>query len=214
MADYPAIDPRTFGTTHTVPTAVARLPVDLLRTALVTRQPALTQRAMEQYRQNVTAADYAAPMNLPQRMLFQQHKSNAGGIHRGDHRTALSSALSLSAAMRPTTVTGGRPGIHGLSAVSTLSLRVPEQVPTYSEAQAANSRGAQAFPVPEVNTAPEGIAARVRPLRQPIAPPLQAYGDALEENQQMRAAEQAFRTTQAMRSVATAREGIRKLLGF
>lgn len=212
MAEYPTIDPRAFGHTYSLPQAVTRLPVNLLRTSLVTRQPEKTAVAMQQYRDAMGAPSFVANQILPQRMMFQQHKkSPEGGVNRPDYRAPLSSALTLSAAMAPTTVSGG---MRGLSAVSTVSLRTPERVPTYDMAAAAAQRGSQAFPQPEVSSMPTGIVPRVRPLRQPIAPPLQAYGDALQESQQMRAAEQVFRTSNAMRSISTAREGIRKLLRF
>lgn len=215
MADYPVIDPRAFGHTNSIPNAVGRLPVNLLRTALVTRQPETSAAAMANYRAGMEQGEFSPPMNLPQRMMFQQHKmSQNGGISRPNDRAALSSALSLSAALAPTTVSSTTPALRGLSAVTTVSLRTPEQVPTYNEARAAAARGAQAFPQPEVGLPPEGILLRTRPLRQPIAPPMQAYGDALAESQQLRAAEAAFRTSNAMRSVATTQANIRRILGF
>lgn len=215
MADYPTIDPRPFGRTYSAPNAITRLPVDLLRTALVTRRPEQTAEAMSQYRQAVTAPEYVPPMNLPQRMLFQQHKSAYnGGIHRPGQREAISSAATLSRALQPTMVDGTMHGVRGLSAVPTVALRRPERVPTYAEAVAANARGAQAFPQPEVAPPPGNLGVRVRPVRQPIAPPLQAFGDSLAEAQQMRAAEAAFRTSNAMRSVEATRESFRKILGF
>lgn len=169
---------------------------------------------MSKYREAMDAPEYSAPMNLPQRMLFQQHKNDTGGVSRGGPRVALSSAMTLSAALMPTMIQGRTSGgVAGLSAVSTVALRVPERVPTYSEAQAASARGAQAFPQPQRTLALPGAPVRTRPFRQPNMPPFEAFGDSLAEHRSMEAADEAMRATNAMRSVALTKSRIRTILG-
>ncbi len=175
MGSYTPVDPRAFGQVYPVPGAIRRLPVDLLRTALVTRQPQRTAAAAEEYRAVMEQPTYSPPVNMPQRLMFQQHKSALkSGVSRGDKRPAYSSADAYSAAVHPTMLTGSLPrDLAGLSAVPALALRVPERVPTFTEAAAARARGGDALPIPEVDFAPVplGIPVRVRPIEQRIGPP-------------------------------------------
>jgi len=214
MADYPTFSPKAFGTSYLLPPAVSRLPVDLLRTALVTRDPEKIKTAMMQFRSTMASEQpYSAPTNLPQRMWFQQHKkSPQGGINRPDYRDAISSAMSFTSATVPTTVSGDRSGVSGLSAVSTLSLRKPERVPTYAEAAAVAARGGMSFPSPETNTPmPSGARVRVRPVRQPISAPevTRELPPALAQAQG--AAQRAAAASEALRSAMQARDAFRSI---
>jgi hypothetical protein len=205
MADYPTIDPRAFGGVYNVPNAIRRLPVDLLRTALVTRRPDLTKQAMVDYRASVEAPGFTPAQLLPQRLMFQQHKSaEVEGVNRPGDRPWNASAESFTRAVQ---------SVPGISASLLTVARTPERVPTYDEARAANARGAQAMPIPEVAPIPEGIMLRTRPLRERVAPPMQAYGDELADAQNRAAAEAAFRSTNAMRSIALAQAEMRRRLG-
>lgn len=212
MADYATIDPRAFGRTYAVPHQIRRLPVDLLRSALATRDPQAVGRATEQYRQAVTDPNFTSPRVLPQRMMFQQHKSQyAGGISRPGTRDPLSSATTVTRALAPTVLDGSMQSMRGLSATPVVAMRVPERVPTYAEAAAADARGGSALPIPAVAPIPKSML-RTRPMHQYIEPPLQAYGDDLAEAQNRAAAEAAFRAGNAMRSVEEAKARVRQIL--
>lgn len=76
MSGYATIDPRAFGTAYQAPEAIRRLPVQLLRVAQVTRNPGKTALAMEAYQQVAQAEQFAGAMLMPQRLMFQQHKTS------------------------------------------------------------------------------------------------------------------------------------------
>lgn len=209
MAAYPTVNPRAFGTTIAVPRAIARLPYDLLRTSLVTRDPAAVKTAMQEYREAMAAENFQPATTLPQRMMWQQNKVGGGAIHRGDPREALSSASTLMAA-----ASSRGAMVPGLSAVGTVQMRMPERVPTYSEAAAAAARGAQAFPQPEIGPAPAGLPVRVRPDRQRIAPPMEAFGEEQRASQQHAAAQAAYGATRALQAVELAKQSLRARLGI
>ena len=220
---YPTFDPRFFGTAYPMPEAIKRLPVDLLRKSLVTRDPEASARAMQDFRQGMQATEFVHTANLPQRMLFQQHKSEErGGTSRPDHRAARSSAEGYSAAIRPPAVAkaadldraSGLRGFGDVSSVASVSLRRPERVPTYTESAAARARGSDALPVPELRTSVPGMGVRVRPVHQPSAPSPQAFGDQLADAQAQSAARTAFAKTNAMQAAQLARMAILKRAGL
>jgi hypothetical protein len=205
---YPTVNPFSFGTSYHVPDAVTRLPFDMMRTSMVTRDPGKMAMAVSAYRAQQEAQDFTGAMLLPQRMMFQQHKRLDAGTVRGGMRQALSSAATLSASTVPTTVTGR----------TLQTMRVPAGTPTYAMAVAARANGGNAFPRPEFAPLPPGVTVaatpRVRPMTQPVLPPYDAYGRAAEQMEQSVSLSKSQDSRGAMLAIAGIRESYRRLIGF
>jgi len=205
---YPTINSNAFGSNFTMPQGMARVPFDLLRVSMVTRNPAKAGSMAQEFQQSVNAPDFAGAAAFPQRMLFQQWKRAGGGMTRGPYEAPLGSAMSASAGMRPQVMTGG---------ATLRTVRVPAQVPTYEMVMAARARGADWVPGPTYAPMPPGVTAetpRVRPLQQPILPPLDAYGMAVRRIEDEASLSKQADTARAVASVATLQAGIRRMVGF
>ena len=189
---YPVFNPRGhFGSAFTPPQAIARLPVDLLRTSLTTRDPRRMAGAIEQFQRNVEAPDFQPAMIIPQGMAMQQHKRGPGGTMRGEHTPATMAAQGYARVMR---------SASGLQEIR--QTNVPGGVQQTYE-MAAMKRGSGEMSQPVVGVMPqEPVTPRVRPLRQPIAAPLEAYGTAVRRMEQEAASYKAVDSGRAMREVA------------
>jgi hypothetical protein len=202
---YPTFGTHTeaFGSSFRAPETVRHLPVDLLRTSLVTRDPAAVAAAINQFQSQGVAQSFAPMRFFPQAMLFQQNKRNlGGGTARGEMRDPRSSPQSAQAAMHGAQATAqqymGRPAPVGVE----LSMR-----------DAAVQRGSQIMSQPAVG--PRGVdMARVRPIIQPIDAPPQAYGIAQGRMEQAVAASAATNAAAALQSVAQTRSVYRRIMGF
>lgn len=134
---------RPKGNPFVAPRAIRRLPLNSMRNALVTRDPARAGKAAEAYYRYMNGAEM--PALLPQRMAFQQHKTpQYGGVGHdstfGDWLTSTQSWASL---------------------VSQYTHGVPNRVarkvgpyPRYDIHQAAATRGANMMPQPPQHMTP------------------------------------------------------------
>jgi hypothetical protein len=201
---YPAFGMRTaaFGSGFRPPTAIRHLPVDLLRTSLVTRDPAATAAAIDAFRQQGMAPNFVPTQILPQAMLFQQNKRDPGGATRGplrDPRTSPQGLVSaLDAVARQGAVFNGRPAPAGVQ---------------QSMWHAARDRGGQIMSQPTVGPRTPDMS-RVRPIIQPIDAPPDAYGIAQGRMQQAVAASKATDAASALATVAHTKASYRRMLGF
>jgi hypothetical protein len=198
---YPVFNPRGhFGSAFTPPQAIQRLPVDLLRTSLTTRDPRRFAGAVEQFRSNATTQDFQPAMILPQGMALEMHKRGPGGIARGERTPATASAMGYASAMRQSG--------SGLREIR--QTNVPGGVQQTYE-MAAVKGGSNAMSQPAVDYPPEQVATpRVRPLRQPISAPLEAYGTAVRRMEQEAASYKAVDSGRAMREVAQMQDAQRR----
>lgn len=180
------------GTAFNVPPQISRLPVSLLRTALVTREPELTARGVQVFRRDM-AEDRDPPPMLPQRMMFQQWKTDLmqDGLNRGGFREPLSSAESFAR------VSG---------AIENLQPRVKQRAPVYEEVRAAAERGAYHFPESPTLEEPPYVLSRDLPDEGPRdAPPSDAYIATQRAVEARGAGQRAGACSRAMTSAAAAR---------
>lgn len=186
----PFLKPR--GVPFVPPPQIRRLPLSLMRTALVTRQPELVQEGVEQYQRLMAEDRERAPM-LPQRMLFQQWKSDLSedGLNRPGFRRATSSVESY---------------VRVSGAIENLQPRVKQPTMTYDEAVAAAARGALHFPQsPELHEPAPVISRDVPEHGKRDMPPPSAYA-ATHVAVEVRAAGQRVNaTSRALQSAAAAR---------
>jgi hypothetical protein len=155
------------------PRALRRLPFNLKRDSLYPRQPARAAAAVEQYYRYMAGAQM--PALLPQRMAFQQNKTDP----EGRRRSWLSSAESWSAL------------VNGFS--SGVPNRVARKMPSYPHYtlhEAAAVRGMNMMPEPPRHLTPV-VARQVRQddatstMRGRAQPPPSAWAVA-DEITQMR----------------------------
>ena len=162
------------------------LPLDLLRTSLVTRQPQATAAAAMQY-QAVMRGQAQPPMMLPQSLQFGHWNRQQGpsGVVRGDLPPALASARGAIAAMRQSG-TARMPRVVG-------------PAPIMRMREAAASRGGQQVPQPgtHVNMQPP-ISRRFPDPPPQSGPPPAAYAESAALIQGIRQRERV-----SARSVAT-----------
>jgi hypothetical protein len=155
------------------PRAIRRLPFNLKRDSLYPRQPARAARAVDEYYRYMDGA--TMPALLPQRMGFQQWKTNP----EGQRRDWLSSAESWSALVNQFT--------HG---VPNRVARKMGTYPHYTLQEAAAVRGANMMPQPPRDLTPV-VARTVRQddatstMRGRAEPPPSAWAMA-DEITQMR----------------------------
>lgn len=162
---------RPKGAAFVPPAEISRLPVSLLRTALVTRDPAATAQGIVEYRERMAAGDeWEPPLVLPQRVMFQQWKSDlqTDGASRPEHKDWLRSAESIAAGARASGVPN-----------STVQ-RVKPAPYTYEQALAARQYGGQ-FPEPPRDVVPAPVISRDLPARgRFLEPPPEAYATTVE----------------------------------
>ncbi len=158
---------RPKGAAFVPPAAISRLPVSLLRTALVTRDPAATQAGIVEYQQRMLQGeDYEPPTMLPQRVLFQQWKSDllTDDANRPEHQNYLRSAELI------------EEGFKASAVPYSTSRRVKPPPVSYDMAAAARSRGAEYLPQPPEDLTPPQIVTRAAPAwGRPTEPPPEAY---------------------------------------
>lgn len=155
---------RPKGLPFTPPPQISRLPMSLLRSALVTRQPAETQAGIMEYRARM-AEEREPPTLMPQRSLFQQWKSNlqTDGRNRPEHARFDRSAESIVGAMRASGVPNST--VH----------RVQPPPVTFEMADAARRYGGE-FPEPPRDLDPPEIVTRDAPAHgRPLFPPPEAF---------------------------------------
>jgi hypothetical protein len=173
------------------PPAIRRLPINLLRTNLVTRAPHKTQSAMEQYFAYMGGAPM--PPLMPQRMLFQQWKKLPGGMNRGGYADFTRSATSVSRAMHASHVPNST--VHRVT-----------QPQTYDKVMAAMSRGGAMMPQPVTDHGLPPIArTEPRGLRYRLEPPPEAFIAAVQGAQQLHGQDRASACNRAMQQAAGVR---------
>lgn len=180
------------GAAFNVPPQISRLPLSLLRTALVTRQPDAAARGVVAFQRDM-ADDRDPPPMLPQRMAFQQWKTNLqqDGLNRGGFRDPLSSAESFSR------VSG---------ALDNLQPRIKQRAPVYDEVRAAAERGAYHFPESPSLEEPPYVLSRDLPDEGPRdAPPTDAYIATQRAVEARGAGRRAGACSRAVTSAAAAR---------
>ena len=185
------------GLPFTPPTNISRLPVALLRTALVTRSPELVEQAIQDYQ---SGAD--APVMLPQRLQWQHHKSDlqTDGSNRPMHKDAHSSIDSLLAL-----------GEH-VSGVNTRIARVSHPQPTYEMAAAARDRSGE-FPQPPQGPPDPVISRDVPAGGRKMMPPPNAFVTAFEVSAQRAGIQRASKTQRALFEVSQTQMRVNKPTG-
>jgi|694.fasta_scaffold21441_11 hypothetical protein len=158
---------RPKGAAFVPPAAISRLPLSLLRTALVTRDPAVTAAGIEDYQRRMAEGeDYEPPTLLPQRVLFQQWKSDllTDDANRPEHQNYLRSAELINE------------GFKASHVPNSTSRRVKPPPVTYDMAMAARARGSEYLPEPPEDLEPPEIVTRAAPAwGRPTEPPPEAY---------------------------------------
>lgn len=136
------------------PQGTRTLPLDLLRTQLVTREPARVSEAIAAWQESV-ALDRPAPLMLPRSSMQQGWKQNARVGTTGPMQSPTQAMHSLAAAMGAATI----PPTRGLSTV-------PRGIPVRPMHSVVPSR----FPGPGSKREPPAMITR-RPVDQPLRPP-------------------------------------------
>lgn len=143
------------------------LPIDLLRTSLITRDPKRVQAAAQQYAA-VMQGQAQAPTILPQSMLFghwNRQQGPNGGV-RGDLTPPLASAQGVMAAMRQS----------GTARAPRVTSPAP-QLPMHA---AAAARGGQRVPSPGGEVSQTPPVSRRFPSPPPVmSPPPSAYANSV-----------------------------------
>lgn len=155
---------RPKGAAFVPPVEVSRLPINLRRTSLVTRQPDLAGEAADDYLDRLEH-DRPLPTVLPQRALFQGWKSNmlTDGASRPEHAPWDRSATLIGRAFAASGVPNST--VH----------RVKPPPVTFEMAQAALEYGGQ-FPEPPQDLEPPEIVTRDLPAYgRPLLPPPDAF---------------------------------------
>lgn len=159
------------------PTAIQRLPLQLLRTSQVTRDPRATADAVMAWEGYMRGLPI--PTVMPRSVLMQQWKRNPGFANRGGFKTRMQTPASVFAAFQ---AAKGQPpaGSSASRAVGTPSVALPM-------AEAAARRGAMRMPQPGALQPTPQVAQR--PLEQPLLPPPAAMAKqaTLRANKQARA---------------------------
>lgn len=155
----------------------ADMPLNLLRTSLVTRQPHLTAEAAAQFIAQ-KRGEAQPPVYLPQSMQFGHWNRQNDGVNVGDFPPPTASAASLMSAMRQSG-TARYP-------------RVVYPVPQTSMQQAAGERGGHQIPQPGgIVPGPVPVSRRF-PDPPPVdAPPPSAFAESHAHIQQLRRDERA-----------------------
>lgn len=149
------------------------LPLNLLRTSLVTRQPDLTAQAAAQYFAQ-RRGEAQPPVYLPQSMAFGHWNRQQGpsGVSQGELPPATASAVGLMTAMRSS----------GVARVP----RVMSPAPQMTMAQAAAARGSHTIPQPNTDYGQTPVSRRF-PDPPPVdAPPPQAFAESIALVQSLR----------------------------
>lgn len=141
-----------------LPVAVQRLPLTLLRTSRVSRDPREMAEGIQRYERYMEGEPM--PPMLPQRMAFQQHKRMGGGLAPGDMRAWWSSAQTLLAAQEES---------RRAAAVA------PIQRPVRRESLALRAQRMGLVSLPQPGARPSQVPAIARrPIDQPSSPPAEA----------------------------------------
>ena len=160
---------RPKGAAFVPPVEVSRLPLNLRRTSLVTRQPDLAAQGAADYYERLDGAR-PSPTLLPQRAQFQQWKSNmlTDGANRPKHAPWDRSATLIGRAFEASGVPQST--VH----------RVKPPPVTYEAARAALDYGGS-FPEPPEDLDPPEIVTRDAPAYgRPLLPPPDAFVTTME----------------------------------
>jgi hypothetical protein len=195
---------RPKGAPFVPPPEISRLPLSLLRSSLVTRQPAQTAAGIEDYQRRMAEDDdeYESPTLLPQRALFQQWKSDmlTDGPNRPEHEDWLRSAHLIEEGMHASGVPGST--VH----------RVKPPPVTYEEAFAARRYGGQ-FPEPPEDLEPPEVLSRDLPAHgRPLEPPPDAFVTAMQVSGQRAEAKRNGSCQRALWEAAAVRQRARMIV--
>lgn len=182
----PRVGPAPFA----LPLAVQRLPLDLLRTHLITHDPARVADAVVRFQAAMRGAPQ--PVVLPQTVLYQAWKRAPGLVNTGPYQDPLRTAEGVIAALA---YVGRGPNDSIYS------------YPHFVDPMRARVEALEANRLPVVS-APSGPIApaitQMRPLDQPLAPPAAAFRQNVVET--AATALKARGVAVAMSSAAVARQ--------
>lgn len=194
---------RPKGAAFVPPPQISRLPMSLLRTALVTRQPEQTAQGVVEYQRRMEVGeDYEPPMMLPQRTMFQQWKSDlqTDGANRPEHKDPLRSAMSIAMMAKASGVPGST--VH----------RVEGPPVTYEMARAARDRGSEILSEPTDHEPPYVVTRDVPAYGRPLEPPPEVFVRAAEITGERVAVDRANNFQRAMISAARASARLRNIV--
>lgn len=172
------------------------LPLNLLRTSLITRQPEVSGEAAARFIAQMQGHE-DPPVYLPQSMQFGHWNRQNDGVNQGDLPPGTSTAVGFMAAMRQS----------GTARIPRVVGSAPHR-PMY---QAAAELGGAEIPGIDTQVGPAPISRRFPDPPPAIAPPPSAFVDAVTHIQELRRNERAASRTRASQEAlesASARSAI------
>lgn len=192
---------RPKGLPFTPPPQISRLPMSLLRSALVTRRPAEVQEGIVEYRERMDE-EREPPMLMPQRAMFQQWKSDlqTDGRNRPAHKDWSRSVESITGAMRASGVPNST--VH----------RVQPPPVTFEMADAARRYGGE-FSEPPQDLEPPQIVTRDVPAHgRPLFPPPEAFARTMQVVGQRGEVQRRNNAQRAMYEAQVVRQRARQMI--
>lgn len=194
---------RNKGAAFIPPPQISRLPISLLRTALITRAPELSALGADEYYERMDQGeDYEPPVMMPQKLLFQGHKQDiqTDGRNRPLKRAWLSSVDSVNRMVKASHVP------H-----STVQRTVQPKM-TFEQARAARRYGGE-FPEPPRDLEPLPVLSRDLPRGgKPQTPPPDAFIEAERVTQERVAMKRHGSCQRALFEAAATRARVRALI--